>query len=200
MARERSTGTLKCFNTEKGFGFITPDDGGEDLFVHKSSIKSDGYKSLSKNEQVMFEIVTGRDGRTRAVNVTGPGGDSYGGGGRGGGRGGDGGYGDSRSGGGYGSDDRSGGGYGSIGGSGGGYGGSGGGYGSGGGGGYGGGGSCYNRGDFSRECTQAKSGGGGGGGYGGGGGRGGGGGGYRSCYRCGGSDHFALGCPNPGGN
>ncbi|RZC44885.1 hypothetical protein C5167_037828 [Papaver somniferum] len=127
MAQEKSTGTVKWFNTTKGFGFITPDDGGEDLFVHQSSIKSDGYRSLSENEQVEFEIETGGDGRTKAVNVTGPGGenvkggdgggggDSYGGGGRGGGRGG-----------GYGSDDRSGGGYGSRGGSGGGYGGSGG--------------------------------------------------------------------------
>ncbi|KAI3897282.1 hypothetical protein MKX03_036632 [Papaver bracteatum] len=191
MPRERSNGTVKWFNTEKGYGFITPDDGGEDIFVHQSSIKSDGYKSISENEQVMFEIVTGRDGRTKAVNVTGDGGgggDSYGVGGRVGG-----GYGDGRSGGGYGSDDRSDGGYGSRGGSGGGYDGSGGGYGSGGGGG-GGGGSCYNRGDFSRECTQANSGGGGGGG------RGGGGGGNRSCYRCGGSDHLARVCPNFGGN
>ncbi|KAI3995372.1 hypothetical protein MKX01_031557, partial [Papaver californicum] len=68
MAQEKSAGTVKWFNGQKGFGFITPDDGGKDLFVHQSSIKYDGYRSLSENEQVEFEIETGDDGRTKAVN------------------------------------------------------------------------------------------------------------------------------------
>ncbi|KAI3914532.1 hypothetical protein MKX01_003252 [Papaver californicum] len=67
MAQEKSAGTVKWFNGQKGFGFITPDDGGEDLFFHQSSIKSDGYRSLSENEQVEFEIETGDDGRTKAT-------------------------------------------------------------------------------------------------------------------------------------
>ncbi|OVA19640.1 zinc finger protein [Macleaya cordata] len=96
----RSTGVVKWFNGQKGFGFITPDDGGEDLFVHQSSIKSEGYRSLAEGENVEFQIEQGDDGRTKAVDVTGPEGgfvqggrgDSYGGGGGrygGGGGGGD---------------------------------------------------------------------------------------------------------------
>ncbi|RVX16663.1 Glycine-rich protein 2 [Vitis vinifera] len=104
MAQKRSTGVVRWFSDQKGFGFITPNEGGEDLFVHQSSIKSDGFRSLGEGETVEFQIVLGEDGRTKAVDVTGPDGssvqgskrDSYGGGGGGGGRGG-------RSGGGYGS-------------------------------------------------------------------------------------------------
>lgn len=181
----RNTGTVKWFNVQKGFGFISPTDGSEDLFVHQSSIKSDGYRSLAENEEVEYEVETGDDGRTKAVDVTGPGGSNVQGSRReGGGGGGRGGYGD------------------------GGYGGGGGGYGgrSGGGGGYGGGGggSCYSCGEsghLARDCSSGGSG--GGGGYGGrsggrGGGRGGGGGGQ--CYNCQGTGHFARECPKAGGN
>jgi CspA family cold shock protein len=49
------TGTVKWFNDSKGFGFITPDDGGKDLFAHFSDIQSNGFKSLSENQRVTFE-------------------------------------------------------------------------------------------------------------------------------------------------
>ncbi|CAI5517087.1 unnamed protein product [Closterium sp. Naga37s-1] len=84
------TGKVKWFNSTKGFGFITPDDGGEELFVHQTSIKAEGFRSLDENEVVEFTIETSEDGRTKAVNVTGPAGsyvkgaprrDGYGGGG-----------------------------------------------------------------------------------------------------------------------
>ena len=57
-----ATGKVKWFNAEKGFGFITPDDGSKDLFVHFSEIKSDGYKSLDENQQVEFEVGNGEKG------------------------------------------------------------------------------------------------------------------------------------------
>ncbi|VVE35131.1 cold-shock protein [Pandoraea iniqua] len=60
-----STGTVKWFNDSKGFGFITPDEGGEDLFAHFSEIKSDqgdGFRSLSENQQVSFDIIRGPKG------------------------------------------------------------------------------------------------------------------------------------------
>ncbi|GAA1403220.1 MULTISPECIES: cold-shock protein [Oerskovia] len=55
-------GTVKWFNAEKGFGFITPDSGGQDLFVHYSSIQSDGYRSLDEGQQVEYEQGQGQKG------------------------------------------------------------------------------------------------------------------------------------------
>ncbi len=57
-----SKGTVKWFNSAKGFGFINPDDGGDDLFVHHSEIKSDGYASLDEGQAVEFEVGQGKKG------------------------------------------------------------------------------------------------------------------------------------------
>ena len=64
-----STGTVKWFNATKGFGFITPDDGGNDLFVHHSEIKVDGYATLDENQKVQYEVGEGKKGPC-ANNVT----------------------------------------------------------------------------------------------------------------------------------
>ena len=63
-----STGTVEWFNASKGFGFINPDDGGDDLFVHHSEIKTAGYASLDEGQKVEFEIGQGRKGPC-ATNV-----------------------------------------------------------------------------------------------------------------------------------
>jgi cold shock protein len=63
------TGTVKWFNDEKGYGFITPDDGDRDLFVHYSGIDGGGFKSLSENAKVEYEEEVGDKG-PKAVNVT----------------------------------------------------------------------------------------------------------------------------------
>lgn len=57
-----STGTVKWFDSEKGYGFITPDDGGKDLFVHHTEIKSNGYASLNEGEKVSYEVGEGKKG------------------------------------------------------------------------------------------------------------------------------------------
>ncbi len=56
------TGTVKWFSSEKGYGFITPDDGGEDLFVHFSAIAGSGFKTLDEGAKVSFEVTQGQKG------------------------------------------------------------------------------------------------------------------------------------------
>jgi CspA family cold shock protein len=66
--RQMATGTVKWFNDAKGFGFITPDNGGEDLFAHFSEIQSSGFKSLQENQKVTFEVKQGPKGK-QAANI-----------------------------------------------------------------------------------------------------------------------------------
>jgi cold shock protein len=64
-----ATGTVKWFNNDKGFGFITPDEGGKDLFVHHSAIQANGYRSLDDGARVNYESEDGPKG-PKAVNVS----------------------------------------------------------------------------------------------------------------------------------
>jgi CspA family cold shock protein len=66
--RKMATGTVKWFNDAKGFGFITPDGGGEDLFAHFSEIKAEGFKSLQENQKVSFDVKMGPKGK-QAANI-----------------------------------------------------------------------------------------------------------------------------------
>ncbi len=63
-----ATGTVKWFNNTKGYGFIAPDDGGEDVFVHHSAIQMEGYRKLAEGQKVEFEVTTGPKG-LQAQNV-----------------------------------------------------------------------------------------------------------------------------------
>ncbi len=65
-----ATGTGKWFNDSKGFGFITPSDGSNDVFVHHSSIKSEGFRTLAEGQQVNYDVEQGPKGPS-AINVTG---------------------------------------------------------------------------------------------------------------------------------
>ena len=64
-----ATGTVKWFNDSKGFGFITPDQGGEDLFAHFSAIQSNGFKTLKEGQKVSFDITAGNKGKQQASNI-----------------------------------------------------------------------------------------------------------------------------------
>ena len=73
----RAKGICKKFFSSKGFGFITMNDGSDDIFVHYTEIYSiNNFKSLNKGELVEFDIIIQNDGRRKAINVTGPGGSS----------------------------------------------------------------------------------------------------------------------------
>ena len=64
-----ASGTVKWFNTTKGFGFIAPDDGGSDVFVHISAVERAGLTGLTDNQKVTFDVEAGRDGRSNATNI-----------------------------------------------------------------------------------------------------------------------------------
>jgi CspA family cold shock protein len=64
------TGTVKFFNTTKGFGFISPENGGKDAFVHISAVQRSGLQGLYENDKVTYELETGRDGKESATNLT----------------------------------------------------------------------------------------------------------------------------------
>lgn len=62
-------GTVKWFNTTKGYGFIAPEEGGKDVFVHISAVERSGLTALDENQKVSYELQAGRDGRESAANI-----------------------------------------------------------------------------------------------------------------------------------
>ncbi len=65
-----ATGTVKWFNPTKGYGFITPEDGSKDAFVHISAVEAAGLSSLSEGQKVSYELQPGRDGKSSAENLS----------------------------------------------------------------------------------------------------------------------------------
>jgi CspA family cold shock protein len=63
-------GTVKFFNADKGYGFIAPENGGEDSFVHITAVQAAGMQTLDKDQRVSFEVETGRNGKKSAVNLS----------------------------------------------------------------------------------------------------------------------------------
>ncbi len=63
------TGTVKFFNQDRGYGFITNDEGGKDAFVHITAVERSGLASLSEGQKLSYELEAGRDGKTSAVNL-----------------------------------------------------------------------------------------------------------------------------------
>jgi CspA family cold shock protein len=64
------TGTVKFFNTDKGFGFIQPDDGSNDSFVHITAVQAAGMQTLSNNQRLNYDVEAGRNGKESAVNLS----------------------------------------------------------------------------------------------------------------------------------
>jgi CspA family cold shock protein len=64
-----TTGTVKFYNSTKGFGFITPDQGGKDAFVHVTALERAGISGLGEGQKVSYDLETGRDGKASAVNI-----------------------------------------------------------------------------------------------------------------------------------
>jgi CspA family cold shock protein len=64
------TGTVKFFNADKGYGFIQPDDGSADSFVHISAVQAAGMNTLDKEQRVSFDVETGRNGKESAINLS----------------------------------------------------------------------------------------------------------------------------------
>ncbi|WP_442679134.1 cold-shock protein [Sphingomonas sp. ASY06-1R] len=64
-----TTGTVKFFNADKGYGFIAPEDGSADAFVHISAVERAGFATLQQNQRLSYELETGRNGRVSAVNL-----------------------------------------------------------------------------------------------------------------------------------
>ncbi|MEL6478536.1 MAG: cold-shock protein [Pseudomonadota bacterium] len=64
------TGTVKWFNAEKGYGFIAPDEGGKDVFVHISAVKRSNLEELRENQKLTYDLEEGRDGRPMAGNIS----------------------------------------------------------------------------------------------------------------------------------
>jgi CspA family cold shock protein len=64
-----ATGTVKWFNTTKGYGFIAPEDGATDVFVHISAVQNSGMTDLQEGQQVSYELEEGKNGKTAAVNL-----------------------------------------------------------------------------------------------------------------------------------